>query len=187
MTNFLYDFIPVLLFFIAFKLYGIYTAVMVGMVATAVQFIFTLCFKRKWDKQQFITLIIFVVFGSMTLYFHNPIFIKWKPTIIFWLFASVLIISHFVGKKPIMQQMLQSILENSNTVPEKAWRVINIFWAIFFILLGTINLIFVYYYSTAAWVNFKFYGITGAVLLFSILQSCYLVKYLSIAEKKNES
>src|SRR6185312_6363225 len=99
MLNLFYDFVPVLLFFIAFKWYGIYAATIVGIVATALQVVITTLWKKKIDKKQLMTLFVFVVFGGMTLYFHNPIFVKWKPSIIFWIFGIVLLGSHLIGKK----------------------------------------------------------------------------------------
>lgn len=111
MLTVVYDFIPVILFFIAFKLYGIYTATVVGIVVTAFQVVITTIWKKRIDKQQLVTLIVFVVFGGMTLYFHNPLFVKWKPTVIYWIFAVVLFFSQFIGKKPLMQRMLEKYLK----------------------------------------------------------------------------
>lgn len=203
--SFLYDFIPIILFFVAFKVAGIYVATVVGIVITAIQVLLTLIFKRKFDKQQLITLIVFVIFGGMTLYFHNPIFVKWKPTIVYWIFGIVLLGSHFIGKKTIMQRMLEGVLSNAhkpalttgseivNSADEPQskfpkgmvlsnptiWKKINAAWAVFFLLMGGINLFVAYHFSTDAWVNFKLYGTLGLVLLFSLVQSVYLAKHLS--------
>jgi intracellular septation protein len=172
-----YDFLPVLLFFIAFKWYGIYTATVVGIIATGLQVLITRTIKNKFDKQQLITFFVFVIFGSMTLYFHNPIFIKWKPTIIFWIFGLVLIISQLIGSKPLMQRMLEKMMEEKANLPTIAWKKINLAWSLFFITMGAINIFVAYTLSTDAWVNFKFYGILGAMLGFSFLQAIYLSRY----------
>jgi len=177
MLNLFYDFIPVLLFFIVFKLYGIYAATVVGMIATAVQVIITALWKRAFDRKQVITLLVFVIFGGMTLYFHDPIFVKWKPSIIFWIFGMVFLLSHFVGKKVMIQRMMENMLEGKQ-LPPSVWKRMNFSWALFFLILGTVNIGIAYYFSTDAWVNFKFYGILGLLILFSVLQAVCLSRYL---------
>lgn len=178
MQKLLYDFIPVLLFFIAFKFYDIYTATVIGITITALQVLITAGWQRRIDKQQVITLIIFVIFGGMTLYFHNPIFVKWKPTVVFWIFALIFLITQFIGKKPLIQHMLGSMLDEKASVPVFVWKKLNIAWTVFFIILGTVNIYIAYSFSTDTWVNFKFYGITGLMVLFSFLQAACLAKYL---------
>ncbi len=175
MINLFYDFIPVLLFFIAFKWYGIYVATVVGIVATALQVVVTRLWKKSFDRKQLITLGIFLLFGGMTLYFHNPIFVKWKPTVIFWVFGGVLLLSQFIGKKPLVQRMMEGMLEGDNKKPpELVWKKINFAWAVFFIALGAVNIFIAYHFSTDVWVNFKFYGILGLLFAFSFVQAMYL-------------
>lgn len=175
--NFLYDLLPVVLFFVAFKMFGIYVATTVGIIVTALQVLVTLLIKKRLDKQQFITLLVFLVFGGMTLYFHNPIFVKWKPTIIYWIFAIALFLSHFIGKKTLMQRMLEKLLEKNQAVlVNNVWKKINIAWTIFLIFLGGLNLYVAYHFSTDAWVNFKLYGTLGLLFLFTFAQSVYLAK-----------
>jgi len=178
MLNLFYDFIPVLLFFLAFKYYGIYAATKVGIIATAIQIIVTTIWKKKVDRKQLFTLLVFVIFGGMTLYFHDPIFVKWKPSIIFWIFGLVLLLSHFVGKKVIIQRMMENMLEGK-TLPVQVWKRMNFSWALFFLILGSVNIYIAYYFSTNTWVNFKFYGILGLLILFSVVQAVCLSRYLS--------
>jgi intracellular septation protein len=185
MLNLLYDFFPVLLFFIAFKFYGIYVATVVGIVVTAFQVVTTTIWRKKIDKQQLVTLIVFTIFGGLTLYFHNPIFVKWKPSIIFWIFGCVILFSQFIGSKPLIQRMLAHLLEEGATLPIGVWRKLNLVWAIFFLILGSINIFVAYHFSTNAWVNFKLYGVLGLLILFSIGQAVYLTKYF--AQEKNVS
>ncbi len=183
MLNFLYDFFPVLAFFVAFKFYDIYVATTVGIVVTALQVVITGLWQRRIDKKQLLTLVIFTLFGGMTLYFHNPIFVKWKPTIIFWIFGLVFLGSQFIGKKPLIQRMFTSVLEGkNNSIPVKVWKKLNIAWTIFFIIMGGINIVVAYYFSTNAWVNFKLYGTMGLLFLFSFGQSIYLAKYMPDAK-----
>jgi len=177
MLELFYDFIPVLLFFIAFKVYGIYVATMVGIVATALQVIVTRLWKKKLDRKQLITFFVFVIFGGMTLYFHNPIFVKWKPSIIFWIFGTVFLLSHVFGKKVIIQRMMENMLDGKS-LPPVIWKRMNLSWAFFFLILGTVNIFIAYHFSTDAWVNFKFYGILGLLIVFSILQALCLSRYM---------
>lgn len=174
-----YEIFPVFLFFIAFKLYGIYVATVVGIVTTLVQVLLTRVMTKAWDKKQLITLVVFVFFGGMTLYFHNPIFVKWKPTIIFWAFSLIILGSHFFAKKTIIHRLMENVLQGKGEVPVRVWKSLNLVWALFFIILGMINLYVAYQYSNDAWVNFKFYGITSALFLLSIFQALYLMRFVT--------
>jgi intracellular septation protein len=183
MLSLFYDLVPVVLFFIAFKFYGIYVATVVGIVVTALQVLVSTLWFRKIDKKQMITLVIFILFGGLTLYLHNPIFIKWKPTVIYWIFGAVFLGSHFIGNKTLIERLFASTLENNDNpmknIPVAVWRNLNIAWIIFFILLGGINLCVAYQFSTNAWVNFKLYGVMGSLLGFSIVQALYLTRYIT--------
>jgi intracellular septation protein len=177
--QFFYEIFPVFLFFIAFKFYGIYVATVVGIVTTFIQVIINRLWLGNWDKKQLITLVVFLVFGGMTLYFHNPIFVKWKPTIVFWIFSIAILITQYFTYKPLAQRLMENILQDKGVVPSLVWKRLNIIWAFFFIILGGINLYVAYAFDNDAWVNFKFYGVTAALFLFSILQALYLARYMS--------
>lgn len=179
MLSLLYDFVPVVLFFVAFKFYGIYVATAVGIIATALQVLITTIYKRKLDKKQLITLGVFILFGGLTLYFHNPIFVKWKPTVVFWIFGIVFLLSHFIGKKPLIQRMMQGVMEEQAKLPDRTWKKMNFAWATFFIILGGVNLFVAYHFSTDVWVNFKLYGILVLLLVFSFLQALCLSRYIN--------
>lgn len=185
MQNFLIDFIPVILFLIAFKMYGIYVATSVGIISTALQVIITRFVRKKFDKQQLVTLVVFAVFGGMTLYFHNPIFVKWKPSIVFWVFGAAFLLSQVIGQKPIIQRMLENLVDEkaATPVPKNFWKKLNLAWGLFFIILGTINLYVAYSFSTEIWVNFKVYGILFLLMIFSFAQAICLSKYLSDANQ----
>lgn len=177
----LYEVLPVFLFFIAFKFYGIYVATFVGIIATTLQVFLTRIFAKKWDKKQIITMLVFMFFGGMTIYFHNPIFVKWKPSIVFWVFAVAIIVSQIFTKKPLMRRMMEGALQD-HELPSKVWHKLNLMWAVFFAGLGGVNLYIAYNYSNNAWVNFKFYGITLALILASVLQAIYLFRHISEKE-----
>lgn len=184
--HFFYEIFPVFLFFIAFKWYGIYTATKIGIIATFLQAVASRLYVGQWDKKQVITFLVFVCFGGMTLYFHDPIFVKWKPTIIFWIFSLVIIFTQLFTQKPLMQRLMEKMLEGKAIIPLNIWQRINLIWAIFFIFLGSINLYIAYHFDNDIWVNFKFYGITGAMIVLSVFQAVYLSKYMT-EEKSNDS
>lgn len=176
--KFIFEILPVLLFFLVFKFYDIYAATLVGIIATYVQAVSHRWYTGQWSKQQVVTLAAFLVFGGMTLYFHDPRFIKWKPTVVFWIFTLVIFITQFFMQKPIMQRLMEHMLEGKASIPTVAWRRINLCWGLFFMTLGAINLYVAYSYSNDAWVNFKFYGVTSALIIASIVQSIYLTRFM---------
>ncbi|OGT58716.1 MAG: hypothetical protein A3F14_04740 [Gammaproteobacteria bacterium RIFCSPHIGHO2_12_FULL_43_28] len=180
----LYEIFPVFLFFMAFKFYDIYVATVVGIVATSLQIVINRLTYKRWDHKQLVTLAVFLVFGGMTLYFHNPIFVKWKPTIVFWAFAIIILFVQFFMHKSIMQGLLKNMLPENQCVPEQVWKRLNVAWALFFMSLGTLNLYVAYSLSDDAWVNFKFYGITAALFVFSLFQTFYLMRYMTDTSKQ---
>lgn len=182
MSQFLIDLVPVLLFFIVFKLYGIYVATAVGIISTAIQVVVTFIWKKRLDRQQLLTLVVFIIFGGMTLYFHNPLFVKWKPTVIFWIMSLAFFLSRYIGEKTIVQRMLEKGLDGV-TLSERIWQQLNGLWVSFFLVIGAINIFVAYHFSTDAWVNFKLYGITGLLLLFCIFQAIFLSRYIAGSQK----
>ena len=178
MLTLFYDFFIVLLFFAAFKFYGIYVATTIGIVGSILQVIATRLWRKKFDNKQLLVMVIFLVFGGMTLYFHDPIFVKWKPTIIFSIFGAVFFISHFLGKQLMVERMMGPMVEGKQVVPKAVWRRLNVAWALFFFGLGAVNIFIAYHFSTETWVNFKFYGIFSAMLLFGFAQAFVLARYL---------
>lgn len=182
--NALYEILPVFLFFLAFKLYDIYIATIVGISVTFLQLMITRLWQKTWDRKQLITFVVFCVFGGMTLYFHNPIFVKWKVTIAYWIFAVFILGSQIITKKPLMQRLMGNIIEGQ--IPKRIWINVNLMWGLFFTFMGGINLYIAYYFSDSAWVNFKLYGLMGALFIFSIIQAFYLIKYTSSTSREGE-
>ncbi|MGE3921004.1 MAG: septation protein A [Gammaproteobacteria bacterium] len=174
----LFDFFPILIFFIAYKFLGIYTATALFIVASALQIGYYWLRHRRVEKTHIITFIVGVIFGGATLGFHNDLFIKWKPTVIYWLLALVFLATQWFSKKSLLQNMMES---NIN-LPETVWSKLNLSWVLFFISLGSINLYVVYHYSTDAWVNFKLFGLLGLTLAFTIIQGVLLSKHLKSDE-----
>ena len=144
------------------------------MVASVSQVVFYRLKFQHYDKMHLISLAIIVLLGGATLFFHNPVFIKWKPTGIYWLSALVFFGSSFIGSKPLIQKMMEANVQLSN----KIWHRLNFAWSIFFIIMGALNLYVAYYYDTDAWVNFKLFGGVGLTLLFVLIQAFYLTKHM---------
>lgn len=171
----LIDFLPVALFFIVYKTEDIYMATAVLIVASLVQTVGYRLWKGKFEQSHIITLVLVAAFGGLTLLLHDEMFIKWKPSVINWLFGAVFIGSMWIGKQPIIQRMLGGQVE----LPQDVWARLNMAWAGFFIALGFINLYVVYNFDTDTWVNFKLFGLMGLTIVFIIAQSLYMAKYIN--------
>lgn len=172
--KFLFDYLPIICFFIAYKIWGIYVATAVAIGVSILQVAFYWLKHRKFEKLHVITMAFIVVLGSATLIFHKAIFIQWKPTIVYWVFSVVLLFSQFISKRTLMHRMFNDKIE----LPLKVWGRLNLSWAIFFLVLGFVNLYVVYNYSTDAWVNFKLFGTLGLMLVFVIAQAIYMSRYM---------
>ncbi|MDD2720206.1 MAG: septation protein A [Gallionella sp.] len=177
----LFDLFPILLFFIAFKLKGIYVATAVAIAATVVQIIWTKIRHGKVDTMLWVSFAIIGVFGGATLLLHDETFIKWKPSVLYWLFSVILLTSNLFFKKNLMQ----SLLSEKMALPVRVWNRLNLSWSLFFALLGFINLYVAFNYSTDTWVNFKLFGFTGLMLVFILGQSAWLAKYVDEKKENN--
>ena len=204
--KFLFDFFPILLFFGVFKLAEIYKesaftivstymggliaggtvkpdqapimlATVVAIIATTMQILYVKMRGRKVDGMLWVSFLIITIFGGLTIYFHNEVFIKWKPTIIYWVFAVAMLVAQFGFKKNLMRQAMEAQIK----LPEDVWAKIGLAWMIFFAVLGVVNLLaafVVFKDNTSAWVSFKAFGITGIMFAFIIAQTLYLSKYI---------
>lgn len=172
--KFLFDLFPVLLFFIAFKVFDIYVATAVVIVATAAQIGWMWLRHRKVDTLLWISLALVSVFGAATLLLHDERFIKWKPTILYWVFAVTL----FGSAQLFGRNLIRAMLEKQLPLPEAIWGRLNLAWIGFFTLMGVANLYVAFNFSTATWVNFKLFGGMGLMVLFVIAQGLMLGKYL---------
>lgn len=203
MKKFLFDLFPVIVFFVAYKLGdsnaqataalmnslglppsptakpGIYLATLVAISATFLQVAWVKLRGEKVEAMLWASLVIIVVFGGATLWLHDESFIKWKPTVLYWLFAGVLIGSAMLGKN-----MIQSIMSAQMELPQKAWSRLNLSWAGFFAFMGLANLIVARNFSTDDWVNFKLFGSLVLMLVFVVIQSLMLNKYLHKEENE---
>jgi intracellular septation protein len=150
------------------------------MIASTLQVILYRIIYQRYEKMHLISLAIIFILGGATLFFHNPWFIKWKPTGIYWLSAIMFLASTPITKRPLIQH----IMEANINLPARIWLRLNYAWSVFFIIMGAINLYVAYNYSTSVWVNFKLFGGIGCTLLFVFLQATYLTKHHQVKDVK---
>jgi intracellular septation protein len=203
MKKFFFDLFPIIVFFIAYKLGdshpdtaravmnglglpllpnakpGIYLATLIAIAATFLQIVWVKLRGQKVEPMLWASLVIISVFGGATIWLHDEAFIKWKPTVLYWLFSGVLLVSAMLGKN-----MIRSIMSGQLELPEPAWSRLNLSWAGFFALMGIINLYVAWNYSTDTWVDFKLFGSMGLMLVFVVIQSVMLSRYLDKEENK---
>ena len=203
----LFDLFPVILFFVVFRLAGahaeaaqafgtqylsglvsggeittaqapILLATAVAILATFGQIGWLLARRKPVDNMLWVSLVIIVLFGGATIYFHDEHFIKLKPTVLYWCFALVLLGSPLVLKKNLMKSMMGQQLN----LPADVWSRLNLVWGLVFLLMGALNLYIAFHFPLDFWVNFKLFGFLGLMVVFVVLQSIYLSRYLKEAE-----
>lgn len=179
----LLDFFPILLFFAAFKFAGIYAATAIAIVATVLQIGYLRYKTGKVEPMQWISLGVIVLFGGATLLAHNDTFIKWKPTVLYWLMGSALLIGQLVFKK----NLLKSLMGAQMDLPEDAWRLTQWSWVGFFAVMGCLNLWVAFNFDTDTWVNFKLFGGMGLMFVFVIAQALVLSRYMKTDDAKDPS
>ncbi len=174
MMKFLFDLFPVILFFVAFKIYDIFVATAVAIAAAILQIGWLWFRHRQIDKMMWTNLAIIVIFGGATLISQDEAFIKWKPTVLYWLIATVLLVSNQMFGK----NLIQAMLDKQIVLPSFIWNKLNLGWIGFFMSMGCINLYVAFNFSIDTWVTFKLFGATGLMLTFIVLQVLMLGKYL---------
>ncbi len=172
--KFLLDFFPILLFFVAYQLYDIYVATAVAIAGSLIQVGFAWLVRRRVEKMHLITLGLLVVFGGLTLALRDPLFIKWKPTVVNWLFAIVFLGSQYVGKKNMVARMMDHAVD----LPALIWNRLNAAWALFFFASGVANLYVAFNFAEETWVSFKLFGMLGLTLVFVLLQAFYIARHV---------
>lgn len=177
----LLDFIPLIVFFIFYKLYDIFIASGALIAASALALIVSWAVYRKLEKQTLITFALVSIFGTLTIALHDDLFIKWKVTIVYTLFSLCLLFSQFWMKQTILQKMLSS---DQLVLPEYAWRKLNLAWALFFLSCGLLNLYVAFELPQSVWVNFKVFGFTGLTLLFTLASGVYIYRLLPSEQQK---
>jgi intracellular septation protein len=205
MRKLLFDLFPVIVFFIAYKIGdanaeatralmaelglplqagaddkpGIYLATLVAIVASFGQIGWVKLRGHKVETMLWVSLGIIVLFGGATLWLHDESFIKWKPTVLYWIFATIILGAAVFGRN-----VIRNLMKSQMELPDAAWSRLNASWGGFFAFMGLANLIVAFNFSTDAWVNFKLFGSLGLMLVFVIAQSMMLAKYIDKEEKQ---
>jgi intracellular septation protein len=207
----LFDFLPVILFFGTFKyaegradlaatfatqhlgflvsggVVGpeeapVLLATLVVILATVLQVAAQVARGKKVDMMLWVTFGLVVVLGGATIWFHNPTFIKWKPSVLYWVMALAFWISQTVFRKNLLQALIGEQLE----LPPPVWQRLNLAWIAFFAFMGVLNLYVAYNFSTATWASFKAFGATGLMLVFMVAQGFYLSRHLKPLPEPSE-
>ncbi|MBI2752501.1 MAG: septation protein A [Betaproteobacteria bacterium] len=178
--KFLFDLFPVILFFVAFKLADIYVATATAIAATFVQVGWLKFRRRPVDPMLWASLAIIVVFGGATLALRDETFIKWKPTVLYWLFGAVLAGAELFFRRNLIRAMLAAQVH----LPDPVWAKLNWSWAAFFAFMGAANLYVAFNFPTDLWVNFKLFGGMGLMLMFVIGQALFLARYVEEGTKR---
>jgi intracellular septation protein len=155
-------------------------ATAVAIVATICQVGWLLLRKRKVDAMLWISLAIIVVMGGATLLLRDPTFIKWKPTVLYWAFAVVLLGADLLLSK----NMIRSMMQGQMSLPDVVWTRLNLSWVLFFAVMGVAHLYVAYNYSESTWVNFKLFGGIGLMVVFVVIQGVMLSRFLEGEERK---
>jgi intracellular septation protein len=203
----LFDLFPVILFFAVFKFAGaqpeaaqafasqylsfivvdgeisaqqapILLATAVAILATLAQVLWLLMRRRHVDTMLWVSLVIILVFGGATIYFHDELFIKWKPTVLYWCFALALLGAQLILRK----NLIRSLMGQQMTLPDPVWNKLNLAWGAFFAAMGALNLYVAFNFPLELWVNFKMFGFLGLMIAFVIAQTAYLSRYLKEPE-----
>jgi intracellular septation protein len=207
MKKLLFDLFPIIVFFIAYKIGdanaeatrafmasvglpqpagtgqkpGIYLATLVAIVASFGQIAWVKLRGHKVETMLWVSLGIIVLFGGATLWLHDESFIKWKPTVLYWIFAGIIF-----GAAAFGRNVIRSVMNAQMELPDPAWSRLNASWGGFFAFMGVANLFVAFNFSTDAWVNFKLFGSLGLMLVFVIGQSMMLTRYLDKEELNKE-
>ncbi|QEH17515.1 septation protein A [Histophilus somni] len=176
----LLEFIPLILFFAVYKLQGIQAAAITLIIATLIQLMILKLKYGKIEKQQLIMGSAVVFFGSLSAYFNELEFLKWKVTVVYALFSLILLVSQYGFKKPLIQQLLGKEIQ----LPTYVWHHLNLGWAVFFLLCMLINLYISQYLSDDIWVDFKTFGILGMTLIATLVTGVYIYRYLPKSEQE---
>ena len=175
----LLDYIPIIVFILAYFYRDIFFATAVLMVVMPVVLLLQWLMTKKLNRIYAASTGLVILLGGFTLAFRNPTFLYWKPTVLNWAIALVFLGSQWIGNKTIVERMLGSAAE----LASEQWVRLNQIWVGFFVFVGAINLYVAYSFSEAFWVKFKLFGMLGITLVFVIIQSVWL----TLAANKSDS
>ncbi|MGB5578743.1 MAG: inner membrane-spanning protein YciB [Woeseiaceae bacterium] len=177
--NLIFEFLPLILFLGAFFYKGIYFALVVLMVAMPIGLLVKYVRTRTFDKMYFWSTVFLLVAGALTLYFRNPLFLYWKPTVFYWVVAIVFLGSFWVGDRPLVQRFF-GLVEGMplGKITRAQWNKLNIVWVLFFVAAGLLNIFVAYNYSQETWVKFKVFGLMALTFVFMLLQTFWIANLI---------
>lgn len=177
--NLIFEFLPLALFLAAFFYKDIYFALIVLMVAMPIGLLVKYIRTKKFDKMYFWSTVLLLVAGTLTLYFRNPLFLYWKPTVFYWAVAVAFLGSFWVGDKPLVQRFF-GLVEGMpiNRITKADWTRLNIVWVAFFVGAGVLNIYVAYNFSEATWVKFKVFGLMALTFVFMLAQTLWIAKLI---------
>jgi intracellular septation protein len=164
------DFLPVVAFFVAYKLANIYVATATLIAAVMVQAVVQWVRHRKLSPMMLTSAVLVLVFGTITLLVHDKTFIQWKPTVLYSLLAVAFLTSQFVGEAPLVERAMGTNM----TLERRVWRKLNVAWVVFFVAMAALNLYVAYTFDEATWVNFKLFGLLGLTFVFAFAQAFWI-------------
>ena len=179
----LFDLLPVIAFFVAYKLADIYVATGVLIVGVLAQTLWSWIKHRKVSPMLLTSAVLVLVFGGLTILVHDKTFIQWKPTIVNWLFAAAFLVSQYMKGPSIVQRLMGESVK----LEDADWRRLNLMWVAFFLVAGAANLYVAFNYSEATWVNFKLFGLMGLTLVFALAQGLWIAKRAEALEPADSS
>ena len=179
----IFEYLPLVIFFIFYKFADIYWATGSLIVTSAIQIGYYLIKKQPIPKRNLVLFALILVFGGLTIFFHDDAFLKWKVTIINALFAIALLVSQLVFKKNLIKEMMSEGL----TLPEKIWTRLSVAWALFFLLCSVLNIYIAYNFPLETWVNFKVFGLLAMTFVFAIGSIAALYKYLPKEQESDDN
>jgi intracellular septation protein len=179
----LFDFFPALAFLISYKLFDIYVATGVLIASSFIQMMGHYWMKKQFENLHLITFGVALVMGSLTLFFHDDRFIKWKVSVIYWILSAVIIL-FLLRKRIAMKELLQALMKQELGVPDSLWHRINISWAIALLALGFVNLWVAYQFSLDTWVNFKVWGTMAIQMVMLVMTFIVIFKHMPEENRK---
>jgi intracellular septation protein len=178
----LFDFFPIIVFYVFYKLQGFFAATVAIIAAMAIQISAQWITKRTVSKMLLISGGLVALLGGISLWLNDPVFLQWKVTIASWLFGIAFIASHFIGDKTLVERVLEHVIQLDKPV----WIQLNLIWIANFLLLGATNLFVMFNYDMDTWVNFKLYGVLGFSLVTALVQGLLISRHLP-DEQQEES
>ena len=179
LMNLIFEFLPLVLFFGAFIYKGIYTALVVLMIAMPIGLLVKYLRTGALDRMYFWSTVLLLIAGGFTLYFRNPLFLYWKPTVFYWIVAIAFLASQFFSERPLVQRFFGLVdgLSLEKITPTN-WSRLNVVWILFFLGLGALNIYVAYNFEQATWVKFKVFGMMALMFVFLLAQTLWIARLI---------